>query len=99
MDSNFVSSIGANALLAIAYAAYKIFDRCSRSKCKMTKEAGLTFDLGDVDECPVTDMQRLAEVLRQRSEHHFSIKQGLTRCGDPPRPPTPPPFPPRGELV
>ena len=95
MDSNFVSSIGANALLAIAYAAYKLFDRCQRSKCKMTKEAGLTFDLGDPDDCPVTDMQRLAEVLRQRSEHHFSLKKGSTKRGDPPRPAAPPPYAPR----
>ena len=95
MDSNFVSSLGANMLLALAYAAYKVFDRCQRSKCKMTKEAGLTFDLGDPDECPVTDMQRFAEILRQRSEHHFSIKNGDAKRGAPPRPATPPPYPPR----
>ena len=92
MDSNFVSSIGANMLLALAYAAYKIFDRCQRSKCKMTKEAGLTFDLGDPDECPATDMQRFAEILRERSEHHLN---GGTKRGIPPRPHTPPPYPPR----
>ncbi len=95
MDSNFVSSIGANALLAIAYAAYKIFDRCSRSKCKMTKEAGLTFDLGDPDDCPATDMRRFAEVLRQRSEHH--IKKRVPAPRSPTaiaRPQTPPPYPP-----
>ena len=94
MDSNFVSSIGANMLLALAYAAYKIFDRCQRSKCKMTKEAGLTFDLGDPDDCPATDMQRFAEILRQRSEHHFN-KNGETKRGAPPRPATPPPYLPR----
>jgi len=81
MDSNFLGSIGANFLLAVAYAAYKVLDRCQRSKCKMTKEAGLTFDLGDPDDCPASDMKRLAEVLRQRSEHHFSIRA---------RPPSPP---------
>ena len=41
---NFAGSIGANAILAVAYGLWKIFDRCQRSKCKMDAEKGLTFD-------------------------------------------------------
>ena len=70
MQSTFWESLGANALLAAAYAAYKIFDRCSRSKCKMDHEHGLQFDLGDPSECPGTEMNKLAEILKSRSQHY-----------------------------
>ena len=56
MDESFTSSLLANGLLAIGYAAWKIFDRCSKSKCRMDKESGLTFDLGDPSDCPATDL-------------------------------------------
>ena len=69
---NFWSSVGANALLALGYAAFKIFDRCSKSKCAIDKEHGLQFDLGDPEECPATDMANLAELLKARSQHHLS---------------------------
>ena len=68
---NFAGSIGANALLALDYGLWKIFDRCQRSKCKMDAEKGLTFDLGDPnDSCAATDMARLGDLLKQRSMHH-----------------------------
>ena len=83
-NENFVGSIGANALLALAYGLYKIFDRCQRSKCKMDGEKGLTFDLGDPgDSCPATDMARLADLLKQRSLHH--LKGRSPPLGPPPR--------------
>jgi hypothetical protein len=84
---NFAGSIGANALLAVAYACWKIFDRCQRSKCKMDGEKGLTFDLGDPnDTCPATDMARLGELLKQRSMHHVKrLKARSPPAGPPPR--------------
>ena len=74
MDSNFTSSLLANGLLAVGYAIWKIFDRCSKSKCRMDKESGLTFDLGDPGDCPATDMSNLADLLKQRSMHHLRAK-------------------------
>ena len=62
-------SIGANALLAVAYAAWKVFERCQRSKCAVDKEKGFTFDLGDPGECAATDMAKLGELLKARSQH------------------------------
>jgi len=75
--STFWESIGANALLVVCYAAYKVFDRCQKSKCKMDKESGFTFDLGDPGECAATDMARLGDLLKARSMHH------LVRTGSP----------------
>ena len=71
---NFWSSVGANALLALGYTAFKIFDRCSKSKCKMDKEHGFQFDLGDPEDCPATDMSNLADLLKARSQHHLKSK-------------------------
>ena len=73
-NENFVGSIGANVLLALAYGLYKIFDRCQRSKCKMDADKGLTFDLGDPNDCPATDMARLGDILKQRSMHHLKSR-------------------------
>lgn len=72
MESNFMSSMLANGLLALGYAAWKVFDRCSKSKCRMDKESGLTFDLGEPSDSPATDMGHLAEILKQRSMHHLA---------------------------
>ena len=74
MDESFTSSMLANGLLALGYAAWKIFDRCSKSKCKMDKEHGFAFDLGDPSECAATDMSKLADLLKQRSMHHLRSK-------------------------
>ena len=71
MDESFTSSLLANGLLALGYAAWKVFDRCSKSKCRMDKESGLTFDLGEPSDCPATDMSNLADLLKQRSMHHL----------------------------
>ena len=71
----FWESLGANAVLAIAYAAYKVMDRCMHSKCRYNKEGGFDFDLGDPAECPVADMANLGELLKQRSAHHLRVKE------------------------
>ena len=74
MDENFTSSLLANGLLALGYAIWKVFDRCSKSKCRMDKESGLVFDLGEPADCPATDMSNLADLLKQRSMHHLRAK-------------------------
>jgi hypothetical protein len=76
--STFWESIGANALLAAAYMGWKLFERCQRSKCKMDKEHGLTFDLGDPSECAATDMGKLGELLKARSMHHLKSRSPPT---------------------
>ena len=70
----FWESIGANALFGLAYVAYKIFERCQKSKCKMDKEHGLTFDLGEPGDCAASDMSRLGDLLKARSIHHLKAK-------------------------
>ena len=67
---SFWNSLAANGVLAVAYAAYKIFDRCANSKCRMNKEDGFTFDLGDPATCPGTELEKLSEILKQRSMHY-----------------------------
>jgi len=58
----------ANGLLAGFYVIYKILDRCMHSKCRYTKEAGFAFDLdGEDDQCPVNDMERIANLLKARA--------------------------------
>ena len=64
-------SLLANALLAAAYAAYKVVDRCLHSKCRFNKDDGFTFDLdGDPEENEHTaiDMERLGAILMQRGK-------------------------------
>ena len=67
---SFWNSLAANGVLAVAYAAYKIFDRCANSKCRVNKEDGFTFDLGDPADCPGTELEKLSEMLKQRSIHY-----------------------------
>ena len=63
------SNLFANALLMAAYVAYKAIDRCLHSKCKYSSVDGFTFDIdGQEDvECPATDMERMAELLKSRA--------------------------------
>ena len=63
------SNIFANALLMAAYIAYKALDRCLHSKCKYSTVDGFTFDIdGQEDaECPATDMERMADLLKSRA--------------------------------
>jgi len=60
----------ANALLALAYGLYKVVDRCMHSKCKYTKDGGLAFSLDETGECPATDMEKIADLLRSRALVH-----------------------------
>jgi len=62
----------ANGLLAGFYVVYKILDRCMHSKCKYTKDDGFAFDLDGAEEgeCPVSDMQKIAELLKSRALVH-----------------------------
>jgi len=59
----------ANALLAGFYVGYKCIDRCMHSKCRYTKTDGFTFDLDgpDGEDCPATDMQQIADLLKSRA--------------------------------
>ena len=69
---SFWNSLAANGVLAVAYAVYKIFDRCANSKCRVNKEDGFSFDLGDPADCPGTELEKLSEMLKQRSMHYKS---------------------------
>ena len=59
----------ANALLAGFYVGYKCIDRCMHSKCRYTKTDGFQFDLDGQEEgeCPATDMEKIAELLKSRA--------------------------------
>ena len=70
MLDTFWESVAANGLLAVAYAAYKIFDRCANSKCRVDKTNGFTFDLGDPANCPGTELEKISDLLKQRSMHY-----------------------------
>ena len=63
------NNLFANGLLAGFYVVYKILDRCMHSKCRYTKTDGFAFDLdGDPGEdCPATDMEKIAELLKNRA--------------------------------
>ena len=67
--SNFIESLGANAVLAAVYVVYKILDRCMHSKCRYNRDGGLDFDLGAPEDA-ANDMQKIAELLKARSLHH-----------------------------
>ena len=72
---NFYSSMLANGLLALAYAGYKVIDRCSKSQCRYGA-AGLEFDLGEpATDCPATELGNLAELLKKRSQHYLQKKE------------------------
>ena len=66
------NNILANGLLALAYVGYKILDRCMHSKCKYTKTDGFAFDLDPegTEQCPVSDMEKIAELLKSRAMVH-----------------------------
>ena len=66
MDVTFMNSVYANILLAVAYGIYKVCDRCMQSKCKYTRDSGFAFD-SESEPCPVDDMEKLSELLKQRS--------------------------------
>ena len=59
----------ANALLAGFYVVYKLLDRCMHSKCRYTKANGFQFDLDGEpgEECPASDMQQIADLLKNRA--------------------------------
>ena len=69
MADGLFNNLLANALLAGVYVLYKAFDKCLHSKCRYTKADGFQFDLdGDQEtDCPATDMERIAELLRSRA--------------------------------
>ena len=69
---SFWESLGANAILAGAYVGYQLINMCLHSKCRYNKEGGLDFDLGEPKD-PATDMSKIAELLRARSEHHKRV--------------------------
>ena len=71
---SFWDSLGANAVLAAAYVAYQLVNRCLHSKCRYNKEGGLDFDLGEPMDA-AADMGKIAELLRSRSERHKEKKQ------------------------
>lgn len=79
----------ANSLLALAYALYKVVDRCMHSKCNYTRDKGLVFSLDDDDKdpCPLTDMQKIADLLKSRATVHKHFRMDSTRA--PPPPPGP----------
>jgi hypothetical protein len=73
VDSNLFNDLLANAVLAACYILYKVVDRCMHSKCAYTQEDGLQFDIDGDDEgeeCPATDMQKIADLLQSRAALH-----------------------------
>lgn len=60
----------ANGVLAVVYVLYKIIDRCLHSTCKYTTVDGFSFDADgpEGDECPATDMSKIADLLRTRAQ-------------------------------
>ena len=74
----FWESVAANALLAGVYVVYQLVNRCLHSKCRYNRDGGLDFDLGDGND-PTMDMEKIAELLKQRSMHHKCEAQGAKR--------------------
>ena len=72
----FWESIAANALLAGVYVVYQLINRCLHSKCRYNRDGGLDFDLGDSND-PTVDMEKIAELLKQRSMHHKSPSNSI----------------------
>ena len=70
---SFWESLGANAILAGAYVGYQLINRCLHSKCRYNKEKGFDFDLGEPLDA-AADMDKIAELLRSRSERHKEKK-------------------------
>ena len=74
---SFWDSLGANAVLAAAYVAYQVVNRCLHSKCRYNKEGGLDFDLGEPMDA-ATDMGKIADLIRARSELHKKVSDERT---------------------
>ena len=72
----FWESVAANALLAGVYVVYQLVNRCLHSKCRYNRDGGLDFDLGDGND-PTVDMEKIAELLKQRSLHHKSPSNSI----------------------
>ena len=72
----FWESVAANALLAGVYVVYQLVNRCLHSKCRYNRDGGLDFDLGDGND-PTMDMEKIAELLKQRSMHHKSPSNSI----------------------
>ena len=72
----FWESVAANALLAGVYVVYQVVNRCLHSKCRYNRDGGLDFDLGDGND-PTVDMEKIAELLKQRSLHHKSPSNSI----------------------
>ena len=72
----FWESVAANTLLAGVYVVYQIINRCLHSKCRYNRDGGLDFDLGDGND-PTVDMEKIAELLKQRSLHHKSPSNSI----------------------
>ena len=73
MDSVFTQSVLANVVLGAVYVAYKVTHRCLTSRCRYNRDDGFTFDLDGDDgqaPCPVSDMQKIAEMIQARSKLH-----------------------------
>ena len=74
MEDVFTQSVLANILLAGAYVGLKaittMVHRCRTSQCTYDNEQGLQFDLGESNECPVEDMEKLAELIKSRALEH-----------------------------
>ena len=72
----FWESVAANALLAGVYVVYQLVNRCLHSKCRYNRDGGLDFDLGETSD-PTVDMEKIAELLKQRSLHHKSPSNSI----------------------
>ena len=80
MDHPLSNNLLANGLLAAAYVLYKVIDRCLHSKCKYSTVEGLVFDLDQTDaECPATDMEKIAELLKSRALVHSRTSRSLPK--------------------
>ena len=66
--STFWENMIANAVLGGAYLLYKIMDRCLHSRCKYTADRGFDFDMDGSEPCPATNMSKLGDLLKQRSQ-------------------------------
>ena len=78
MDDPLSNNLLANALLAGAYVLYKVIDRCMHSKCKYSTVEGLTFDIEGDGECPTTDMEKIADLLKSRALVHSKTNRGAS---------------------
>ena len=80
MDDSLGNNLLANGVLAAVYVVYKIVDRCLNSKCKYTQVDGLSFDLDGEGDCPVADMEQIADLLKARATQY--ARGTTTRVGN-----------------